>query len=75
MGARGVVFVFLKFCDPHGFDYPYIKSMLDEAGIPSMLFEIEDRLPAEGQLRTRIEAFWRCFNRWLCPFALVQTGL
>ena len=31
--------------------------MLDEAGIPSMLFEIEDRLPAEGQLRTRVEAF------------------
>jgi benzoyl-CoA reductase/2-hydroxyglutaryl-CoA dehydratase subunit BcrC/BadD/HgdB len=57
VGADGVVFVFLKFCDPHGFDYPYLKSMLDEAGIPSMLFEIEDRLPAEGQLRTRVEAF------------------
>lgn len=57
VGARGVVFLFLKFCDPHGFDYPYVKSMLDAAAIPSILFEIEDRLPAEGQLRTRIEAF------------------
>ncbi len=56
-GARGVVFVFLKFCDPHGFDYPYMKAMLDDAGVASMLFEIEDRLPAEGQLRTRVEAF------------------
>jgi bzd-type benzoyl-CoA reductase N subunit len=57
VGACGVIFVFLKFCDPHGFDYPYLKSALDAAGIPSMMFEIEDRLPGEGQLRTRIEAF------------------
>ena len=26
-----MVFVYLKFCDPHGFDYPYLKAMLDEA--------------------------------------------
>lgn len=56
-GARGVIFVFLKFCDPHGFDYPDLKAMLDRAGIPSLLFEVEDRVPAEGQLRTRVEAF------------------
>jgi bzd-type benzoyl-CoA reductase N subunit len=55
--GRGVIFLFLKFCDPHGFDYPMLKSMLDEAGIPSMLFEVEDRVAAEGQLRTRVEAF------------------
>ncbi len=56
-GARGVVFLLVKFCDPHAFDHPYLKEALDGAGIPSMLFEMEDQLPAEGQLKTRFEAF------------------
>jgi benzoyl-CoA reductase subunit C len=55
--AEGVIFLFLKFCDPHAFDYPYLKETLEREGIPSMVFEVEDPLPAEGQLKTRIEAF------------------
>ena len=55
--AQGVIFFLLKFCDPHAFDYPYLKEALDRAGTPSMLIEVEDRLPADGQLRTRFEAF------------------
>jgi len=55
--AQGVIFFLLKFCDPHAFDYPYLKEALDQTGIPSMLLEVEDRLPADGQLRTRFEAF------------------
>jgi len=53
----GVIFLYLKFCDPHAFDYPYMKDMLDNEDIPSMLFEIEDQLPSEGQFKTRCEAF------------------
>lgn len=56
-GARGVIFVTLKFCDPHGFDLPYLKSMLDAVGVPSLLLELEEGGRADGQLRTRIEAF------------------
>ncbi len=55
--ADGVFFLFLKFCDPHGFDYPYLKEMLDRENIPNMLFEIEDRNLSEGQFKTRCEAF------------------
>ena len=55
--AAGVIFLFLKFCDPHAFDYPYLKHFLDEAGIPSMVLEMEERLPPEGQMKTRIESF------------------
>jgi benzoyl-CoA reductase subunit C len=55
--ARGVILFLLKFCDPHAFDYPYLKEALDREGIPSLLMEVEDRLPADGQLRTRFEAF------------------
>ncbi len=56
-GVEGVIFLYLKFCDPHSFDYPYLKGYLKDAGIPSMLLEIEDRLPPEGQILTRIETF------------------
>ncbi|HQM45583.1 MAG TPA: 2-hydroxyacyl-CoA dehydratase family protein [Smithellaceae bacterium] len=55
--AAGVIFLLLKFCDPHAFDYPYLKEYLDEAGIPLMLVEIDDTLPASGQMQTRFEAF------------------
>ena len=55
--AQGVIFFLLKFCDPHAFDYPYLKEALDRVRVPSMLMEVEDRLPAEGQLRTRFETF------------------
>jgi len=53
----GIVFLQLKFCDPHSFDYPYLKGFLDKAGIPNMLLESEDQLPPEGQLLTRFETF------------------
>jgi bzd-type benzoyl-CoA reductase N subunit len=55
--VQGVVFLQLKFCDPHSFDYPYLKEFLDRETIPNMLLEIEDKLPAEGQLLTRFETF------------------
>jgi len=55
--ADGAIFLFLKFCDPHSFDYPYLKEYLDKAGVPNLLLEVEEQLPSEGQLKTRFEAF------------------
>ena len=55
--ADGVVFVLLKFCDPHAFDYPHIKGCLDDAGIKSLLLELDDSQESQGQLATRIETF------------------
>ena len=55
--ADGVVFLLLKFCDPHAFDYPYIKEMLEAKKIPSMLLDMEAELPPAGQLQTRFETF------------------
>jgi benzoyl-CoA reductase/2-hydroxyglutaryl-CoA dehydratase subunit BcrC/BadD/HgdB len=55
--AHGVMFFCLKFCDPFGFDYPYIKELLDGEGVPSMLFELEDASALDGQFQTRCEAF------------------
>ena len=55
--AQGVIFLYLKFCDPHAFDYPYLKEMLDAAGIPALLVELEEQTASDGQFRTRCEAF------------------
>jgi bcr-type benzoyl-CoA reductase subunit C len=55
--ADGVLLFQLKFCDPHAFDYPYIKGLLDEAGVPHVHLEIEDPHAFGGPLRTRCEAF------------------
>ena len=56
-GADGVIFIYLKFCDPHGFDYPYLKQMLADEDIPCLLYEMEEKDAAGGQFRTRCEAF------------------
>ena len=55
--AQGVIFILLKFCDPHSFDYPYMKELLDNESIPGMLLEFEEQPPPEGQLKTRFETF------------------
>jgi len=55
--ARGVVFMLLKFCDPHAFDYPYLKECLDREGIKSLLLEMDDQSLSAGQLTTRVETF------------------
>jgi len=56
-GADGVIFIYLKFCDPHSFDYPYLKQMLVDEGIPCLLYEMEEQDAAGGQFQTRCEAF------------------
>jgi bcr-type benzoyl-CoA reductase subunit C len=55
--ACGVIFLLLKFCDPHAYDYPYLQAALNQAGISSLLLEVEDQPLAHGQTQTRLEAF------------------
>ena len=55
--AQGVVFVLEKFCEPHAFDYALVIPVLDEAGIPHLLLEME-QTPSLEALRTRLQAFF-----------------
>jgi benzoyl-CoA reductase subunit C len=55
--AQGVIFILLKFCDPHAFDYPYLKGKLEEARVPSLLLEIEPGGLSRGAVETRLKAF------------------
>jgi bcr-type benzoyl-CoA reductase subunit C len=55
--ADGVIFMLLKFCDPHAFDYPYLKEFLDKEGIKTLLIETDDQQQNFGQMSTRLETF------------------
>lgn len=55
--ADGVIFMLLKFCDPHAFDYPYLKEFLEKEKIKHTLLEMDDQQQSLGQLSTRIETF------------------
>jgi benzoyl-CoA reductase subunit C len=54
--ADGVVFALEKFCEPHAFDYALVHPVLDRAGLPHLLLEME-QTPSLEALRTRVQAF------------------
>lgn len=55
--AHGVIFLRLKFCDPHAFDYPYMQETLAAMNIPSIQIDIDPQQAFSEQIRTRCEAF------------------
>jgi benzoyl-CoA reductase/2-hydroxyglutaryl-CoA dehydratase subunit BcrC/BadD/HgdB len=56
--AKGVVFLFQKFCTPHLADYPYLGGELRKMGIPCTMVEMEESGLAEERLKTRLEGFF-----------------
>lgn len=50
-----------KFCDPHSFDTPIIKDMLQKQGIKVLELEEDFTMPI-GQVRSRIEATLELFE-------------
>ncbi|MDP7470194.1 MAG: 2-hydroxyacyl-CoA dehydratase, partial [Dehalococcoidia bacterium] len=55
-GVKGALLVHLKFCDPHEYDMPHLRTSLQNVGIPSLDLETDLTIPV-GQFHTRIEAF------------------
>jgi bzd-type benzoyl-CoA reductase N subunit len=56
VGAGGVLFVLLKFCEPHAFDHALALPALERAGLPYLVLEME-QVPSIEALRTRLQAF------------------
>ncbi len=52
-----VIFLLLKFCEPHFFDYPQLKERFEAMGKRTLLLELEFPV-SEEQLKTRVEAFY-----------------
>ncbi|MGD2159451.1 MAG: 2-hydroxyacyl-CoA dehydratase family protein [Anaerolineales bacterium] len=55
--AQGVVFYEVKFCEPELFDIPSLRSGLQEAGLPSLVIEVDINDPLSQRVFTRLEAF------------------
>lgn len=56
-GARGVLIVMTKFCDPEEFDYPLLKRACEEAGLAVASVEVDRQMVNYEQARTVIETF------------------
>lgn len=56
-GAKGVIVVLTKFCDPEEFDYPLLKKACSATGLPVALVEVDRQMEDFEQARTMLEAF------------------
>jgi len=54
--ASGVVVLLPKYCEIYAFEYPHLKSLLTEGGIPHLLLEC-DHSGATAGTKTRLQAF------------------
>jgi len=55
--AKGVLFWYIKFCEPDAFDQPQLARRLKEEGIPSAFIDLELSMSNLEAVRTRLNAF------------------
>ncbi|MBT8367854.1 MAG: 2-hydroxyacyl-CoA dehydratase family protein [Deltaproteobacteria bacterium] len=56
-GADGVLFWYIKFCEPDAFDRPQLMKYLKNAGIPVAFIDLELTMTSVDAVKTRISAF------------------
>jgi benzoyl-CoA reductase/2-hydroxyglutaryl-CoA dehydratase subunit BcrC/BadD/HgdB len=56
-GADGVLFWYIKFCEPDAFDRPQLMASLKDGGIPVAFIDLELTMTNFDALKTRINAF------------------
>ena len=56
-GADGVLFWYIKFCEPDAFDRPQLMKRLKDEGIPAAFIDLELTMTNFDAVRTRIGAF------------------
>ncbi len=56
-GADGVLFWYIKFCEPDAFDRPQLMQYLKDNGIPVTFIDLELSMTNFDAVRTRISAF------------------
>ncbi len=55
--AQAVIFMPAKFCEPALFDYPLFRVALEEAGIPHLVVEFEEKMWTFERTRNELETF------------------
>jgi bcr-type benzoyl-CoA reductase subunit C len=61
--AKGVLFWYIKFCEPDAFDQPQLAKRLKEEGIPSAFIDLELSMSNLEAIRTRLNAFCEILER------------
>ena len=56
-GAKGVIVVMTKFCDPEEFDFVCIKEACEKADLPLALVEVDRQMKQFEQVKTNLETF------------------
>ena len=56
-GAKGVLVIMTKFCDPEEFDYVPIKKACEANGLSCVLIEVDRQMDQFEQIRTNLETF------------------
>ena len=62
--ADGVIFWYVKFCEPDAFDRPQLMNRLKDEGIPATVIELELSMSNLDAVRTRINAFSEILEGW-----------
>lgn len=62
-GAKGVLILLVKFCEPHMYYFPDIKKTFEQEGIPYLLIETEHEEMAMESVKTRLETFLEVAER------------
>ena len=55
--VEGLIYEIVRYCNTHTWDYPILRSELEERGIPMLKLEVEYGMGATGQIKTRVQAF------------------
>ena len=55
--ADGIIFLMTKFCDPEEFDFALLNKACYEAGIHTVVIEVDRQMTNYGQANTMIHAF------------------
>jgi len=55
--ARGVIFWYLKYCEPEAFDIPDLQESLQKERIPSMIIEVDLTMENLEQVKTKLGGF------------------
>lgn len=57
LGADGIVFLLMMFCDLEEYDAPFVKKCAVQNNIPYLSVEIQQNMQSVEQIRTRLQAF------------------
>lgn len=68
-GADGILFWYIKFCEPDAFDRPQLMNRFKEAGIPAAFIDMELSMSNFEAIKTRINAFCEILERSHLEFA------